>query len=320
MWKFLFKRFAQSLVILIAVTLVIFTLIHLAPGDPFIQSINPNVTPELREKMLRDIGFFDPIHVQYLKWLSQIVQGNLGYSIKYGKSVVKVISDYLPNTLLLGLISLFISIIIAIPAGIYSATRRNSGFDYFVTIFTFLGLSIPAFFFGLLLVKWFSFDLKWLPTSGMVSAGGAKFGFARLLDIARHMILPAVVLSLLQTATFMRYTRSSMIEVINQDFIRTARAKGVKEKKVIHKHAFRNALLSVITIFSFSIPSVFSGAVLTETIFVWPGIGRINYDAILGRDYPLVMGIMLLMAVIILLSNLLADVLYALADPRIRYD
>ncbi|PID79760.1 MAG: peptide permease [Clostridiales bacterium] len=320
MIKYITRRLLQSIVILFGVTLVIFILIHLAPGDPFIQSMNPNITPELREKMLRDIGYYDPLAVQYFKWLGQALQGNLGYSIKFNKPVIRVIGDYLPNTILLGAISLLLSLLIALPAGIFSSTKRNSVFDYMVTIFTFIGLSIPAFFFGLLLIKWLTYDYNLLPTSGMVSAGMHLEGAAFIADVAKHIILPTIVLSLLQTATFMRYTRSSMIEVIGEDYIRTARAKGLGEGKVIYKHAFRNALISIITIITLSIPTVFSGAVLTETIFVWPGIGRVNYDAILGRDYPLIMGIMLLMAVIILLSNFLADILYAFADPRIRYD
>ncbi len=320
MTKYIIRRFFQSIIILFGVTLVIFIIIHLAPGDPFIQSMNPNITHELREKMLRDIGYYDPIGIQYFKWLGQAIQGNLGYSIKFNKPVVQVIGDYLPNTILLGVLSLIVSLGIALPAGIFSSTKRNSLFDYIVTIFTFIGLSIPAFFFGLLLIKWLTFDVNLLPTSGMVTAGMNLSGLDFIIDVAKHMILPTIVLSLLQTATFMRYTRSSMIEVIGEDYIRTARAKGLSEHKVIYKHAFRNALISIITIITLSIPTVFSGAVLTETIFVWPGIGRVNYDAILGRDYPLIMGIMLLMAVIILLSNFLADILYAFADPRIRYD
>ena len=320
MKKFLIRRILQSILILIGVTLVIFFLIHLAPGDPFIQSLNPNVTPEMRERMLNDIGYFDPIHIQYFKWFGQVLRGNLGYSTQFGKPVISVIMDYLPNTILLGMVSLLISLAIAIPAGVFSATRRNTPFDYLVTILSFIGLSIPAFFFGLLLIKWFAYDMALFPTSGMVSIGQNYVGWEKFLDIAKHMVLPAIVLSLLHTATFMRYTRSSMIEVIDQDYIRTARAKGLLEKVVVYKHAFRNALISIITVITLSIPGVFSGAVLTETIFVWPGIGRVNYDAIGRRDYPLIMGILLLMAVIILLSNLLADVLYAVADPRIRYD
>ncbi len=320
MKKFLIRRILQSIVILVGVTLVIFFLIHRAPGDPFIQSLNPNVTPEMRERMLNDIGYYDPIYVQYFKWLGQVLQGNLGYSTQFGKPVVAVIMDYLPNTILLGLVSLVISLLISIPAGILSATKRNTPFDYIVTVLSFLGLSIPAFFFGLLLIKWFAYDIPIFPTSGMVSIGQKYVGWDKFVDIAKHMILPALVLSLLNTATFMRYTRSSMIEVIDQDYIRTARAKGLLEKAVIYKHAFRNALISIITVITLSIPGIFSGAVLTETIFVWPGIGRVNYDAISRRDYPLIMGVLLMMAVIILLSNLLADILYAVADPRIRYD
>ncbi len=320
MKQYLFRRLLQSVAILFGVSIVIFLLIHLAPGDPFIQSMNPNVTPELREKMLRDIGYYDPIYIQYFKWMFSALKGNLGYSIQFAKPVTEVISDYLPNTILLGSTSLMLSLLIAIPAGVFSAIRRNSIADYGVTIFSFIGLSIPAFFFGLLLIKWFAFDWPILPTSGMVTIGSDYQGVNKTLDILRHLILPTVVLALLHTATFMRYTRSAMIEVLDQDFIRTARAKGVREQFVIWKHAFRNALLSIITIITLSIPGIFSGAVLTETIFVWPGIGRVNYDAIGRRDYPLVMGIMLMLAVVILLSNLLADILYAVADPRIRYD
>lgn len=320
MKKYFISRLLQSIIILLGVTLVVFFLIHLAPGDPFIQTLNPNVTPEVREKMLRAIGYYDPIIIQYFKWLGQVLTGNLGYSIQFGRPVINVIGDYLPNTILLGLVSLLLSLCIAIPAGIHSSVKRGGLFDIIVTFFCFLGISIPAFFFGLLLIKWFAFDLNLFPTSGMVSIGKNYQGWARFFDVMEHMFLPTLVLSLANTATFMRYTRSSMIEVIDQDYIRTARAKGLLEHAVIHKHAFRNALISLITVITLSIPEIFSGAVLTETIFVWPGIGRVNYDAIGRRDYPLVMGILLLLAVVILLSNLLADLLYAVADPRIRYD
>lgn len=320
MFSYIIKRIIQSLIILIGVTIIIFTLIHMAPGDPLLQSLDPSVSAEVREEMLRDIGYYDPIHVQYFKWLGRAVQGDLGYSIKFKKPVSDVIGEYLPNTFILGLISMILSIVIAIPAGIISATKKNTITDYIVTVISFIGLSIPAFFFGLLMIKWLAYDLDIFPISGMITVGENLTGFSKWMDIGKHAVLPAMVLALLQTATLMRYTRSSMIEVIDQEYIRTARAKGVSEFLVINKHAFRNALISIITIITMQIPFLFSGAVLTETIFVWPGIGRINYNAIVGRDYPLIMGIMLLLAVIILLSNLLADILYAAADPRIRYD
>jgi peptide/nickel transport system permease protein len=318
MFNYTIKRLLQALIVLVGVTVVIFVLIHLAPGDPLLQSMDPSVSSEVREEMLEKIGYYDPIHIQYFKWVGRALTGDLGFSIKFKKPVSMVIMEYLPNTMLLGVVSMILSIAIAIPAGIVSATRKNSITDYIVTVFSFLGLSIPAFFFGLLLIKWFAYDMAIFPVSGMISIGKNLSGMSRYLDILRHLVLPALVLALLQTATLMRYTRSSMIEVIDQDYIRTARAKGVKEKIVIYRHAFRNALISIITIITMQIPFLFSGAVLTETIFVWPGIGRINYNAIIGRDYPLIMGIMLLLAVIILGSNFLADILYAVADPRIR--
>ena len=220
---------------------------------------------------------------------------------------------------MLGLAALILSTAIAIPAGIISATRRNSIFDYVGTILSFVGISIPAFFFGLLMIKIFSFDLKLFPISGMTTVGENYNGLALVKDIAAHMVLLTIVLALLQTATLMRYTRSSMLEVFDQDYIRTARAKGLSERVVTNKHAFKNALIPVITILSMQIPSLFSGAVLTETIFVWPGIGRLSYTAILDRDYPLIMALLLLTTVIILICNLIADLLYALIDPRIRY-
>lgn len=320
MFNYILKRVIQSIFILIGVTIIIFTLVHMAPGDPLLQSMDPSVSVEIREEMLRDMGYYDPIYVQYFKWLGRLSNGDLGYSIKYKKPVFNVIGEYLPNTFLLGFASLILSIVIAIPAGIISAIKKNTIFDYIVTTISFIGLSIPAFFFGLLMIKWFAYDLNIFPISGMITVGENLTGIDKWKDMGMHLVLPAVVLALLQTATLMRYTRSSMIEVIDQDYIRTARAKGVSEKKVINTHAFRNALISIITIITMQIPFLFSGAVLTETIFVWPGIGRINYDAIIGRDYPLIMGIMLLLAVIILLSNLLADILYAVVDPRIRYN
>lgn len=319
MERYAIRRLAQAVLIVLCVSLIVFIFINLAPGDPYTQRLDPSVSAEVREEMLERLGYYNPVHIKYFKWLSAVAHGDLGYSIKYKKPVADVIGERLPNTIVLGLAALILSTAIAIPAGIISATRRNSIFDYVGTILSFVGISIPAFFFGLLMIKIFSFDLKLFPISGMTTVGENYNGLALVKDIAAHMVLPTIVLALLQTATLMRYTRSSMLEVFDQDYIRTARAKGLSERVVTNKHAFKNALIPVITILSMQIPSLFSGAVLTETIFVWPGIGRLSYTAILDRDYPLIMALLLLTTVIILICNLIADLLYALIDPRIRY-
>jgi peptide/nickel transport system permease protein len=282
--------------------------------------MDPSISQEVVEQMLTKLGYYDPLPVQYFKWISRAIQGDFGFSIQYKQPVIDVIASKLGNTFLLSFCALTMTVLIAIPAGVFSATKQYSFFDYFVTFVAFIGISIPAFFFGLLLIKWFAVDLKALPISGMITVGKNYTGMARVIDIAKHLVLPTIVLGLLETATLMRYTRSSMLEVKNQDYIRTARAKGVSERRVNFVHALRNALIPVITILSMQIPFLFSGALLTETIFVWPGIGRLNYEAVLSRDYPLIMGILMMLAIIILLSNFLADILYAFVDPRIKYE
>lgn len=320
MKKYLIKRLVQSVFILFCVTVIIFIFINLAPGDPYTQRLDPSVSAELREELLQKMGYYDPLQIKYAKWIGGVAHGDFGYSITYKKPVWDVIMERLPNTLLLGFCAIALSTAIAIPAGMLSATKRNTIFDYLATIVSFIGISIPAFFFGLLLLKLFSFDLGIFPISGMTTIGSNFVGFDKAQDILSHLILPTIVLALLQTATLMRYTRSSMLDVLGQDYIRTARANGLKESVVINTHAFKNALIPIITILSIQIPAIFSGAVLTETIFVWPGIGRLSYTAILDRDYPLIMALLFMTTVMILLSNLIADILYAAVDSRIRYE
>ena len=320
MKKYLIKRLVQSVFILFCVTVIIFIFINLAPGDPYTQRLDSSVSAELREELLQKMGYYDPLQIKYAKWIGGVAHGDFGYSITYKKPVWDVIMERLPNTLLLGFCAIALSTAIAIPAGMLSATKRNTIFDYLATIVSFIGISIPAFFFGLLLLKLFSFDLGIFPISGMTTIGSNFVGFDKAQDIVSHLILPTIVLALLQTATLMRYTRSSMLDVLGQDYIRTARAKGLKESVVINTHAFKNALIPIITILSIQIPAIFSGAVLTETIFVWPGIGRLSYTAILDRDYPLIMALLFMTTVMILLSNLIADILYAAVDSRIRYE
>ncbi|MBU3207285.1 ABC transporter permease [Clostridium algidicarnis] len=320
MKKYIYKRLTTTLIVLFGVSIVVFAMVHMQPGNPYIQMINPNIPAEQTEIMLKKLGFYDPLPIKYIKWVRRAVVGDFGYSIQFKEPVLSVINSRIWNTLLLSIVSSIISTAIAIPVGVISATKRNSTFDYLATIISFIGISIPSFFFGLLLIKMLSFDTTIFPISGMRTAGESYTGIKAFVDVAKHMVLPSLVLSFMNIAALMKYTRSSMIEVINKDYMRTAKAKGLKNRTVIWKHGFKNALITIITVLCMQIPYLFSGALLTETIFIWPGIGRLNYDAVLNRDYPLIMGILMIVAIIILLSNLVADVLYSIVDPRITYE
>lgn len=320
MRKYVVKRLIQTIPVLIGISIIVFALVNLQPGDPFSTMMDPNLSQEMKEQMLQKLGYNDPLPVQYFKWLMRAVCGDLGYSIAFKQPVVSVIGNCIGNTVILSICSLILSTVIAIPCGVISATHVRTKIDYAVTIFSFMGLSIPAFFFGMILIKIFSVDLGWLPISGMVTTGVSLSGWGLAFDIAKHMILPMVVLGLMNTASLMRYTRADMIEILKADYIRTARAKGVKKRIIIYVHALKNELLPLITVITMQIPSLISGALLTETIFVWPGIGRLNYNAVMARDYPLIIGIVMMVAVISLFANLLADVLYAVVDKRVKYD
>lgn len=318
MRDYIFKRIITSIVMLIGVSIIIFTLVQLQPGNPYSTMISPTVSQDTVHKMLKDIGYYDPIWIKYIKWLGRVLHGDFGYSIQYKLPVLTVINSRIWNTFLLSIVSFIISSSIAILLGVIAASKQNSIFDNITTVVSFIGLSIPTFFFGLLLVKWLSFDANLLPTSGMSTLGEDYTGIKAIIDVVRHMIMPVIVLSITQVASLMRYTRSSMIDVLSQEYIRTARAKGLNKKLTIWKHGFRNSLISIVTILCMQLPSLFSGALITETIFIWPGIGRLNYEAVVNRDYPLIMGITMMLAILIVFSNLLADVLYAVIDPRIK--
>lgn len=320
MFKYTLKKILSSIIVLFGISIVIFTLVHLQPGNPYITMIDPSVSPEILKEMLTKIGYYDPIHIKYIKWLTRCLQGDFGYSIYYSKPVLSVISTRMYNTIILGVFALIISLILGVTIGIFSAIKKNTMFDYTVTVFSFIGVSIPAFFFGLILIKVFSFDLNIFPTSGMSTLGADYTGISALLDVLHHMVLPGLVLALLQCTAFIRYTRSAMIEVLDKEYLVTARAKGLTKVQAIFKHGFKNALIPIVTVIFLQIPFLFSGALLTETVFVWPGIGRLSYEAVLNRDYPLIMGILMILSIIILLSNLIADILYAIIDPRIKYD
>lgn len=322
MFNYLVRRLLLMIPVIIGISMIVFLLINIAPGDPYraMLETNPNITAEDYENMLRSIGYYDPLPVKYVKWASQVLSGNLGYSIDSKEPIASLLPRRLANTLTLSLPALILSTMIAVPLGVLSATRQYSRLDHILSILAFLGISIPAFFLALLFIKFVAFDLGWFPIQGMGSIMRGYTGWRLVLDRLYHMVLPVTVLTLVQVASRMRYTRSAMLEVIRQDYIRTARAKGLPEKRVIYKHALRNALIPVITVLSMSLGSILSGAVLTETVFMWPGMGTMVYRAISNRDYPVVMAGTMVLAIVMLFANLLADVMYAVVDPRIRYD
>lgn len=321
MRNYLIRRTLQLIPVFVIIVVAIFFLIHSAPGDPVTSMIDPKMTAEAKAEIRANMGLDQPIWKQFLAWCGQLLHGNLGYSTIYKRPVTEVIGSFIWPTFLLAMFALIISLLIGIPAGIISATRQYSLRDNALSFFSLIGISMPSFFFGLLLIKFLSFDLKLFPMFGMIdqSVRNASWG-ARALNTLWHMILPGIVLGLASTATFMRYTRSAMLDVIRQDYIRTARAKGLREKVVIYRHALRNAMIPIITLLGFQLPGLISGAVITESVFGWPGLGKVGVDAIMGRDYSLLMAVNMMNALVLMIGMLLSDVLYGIADPRIKYD
>lgn len=318
MIRFLVRRLAVSILLLLGVTMIIFCIIRLQPGNPFLNMIQYDTDPAFLETKLEEIGYYDPLPEQYAKWLIRVLHFDLGYSIQYRAPVGQLIAERFANTLLLALSSFVISSVISIVVGILSAMYPNSILDSCMTLLSFIGVSIPVFFFGLLLIKVMGYDLGILPFSGIESLNVTYTGIDRALDILRHMILPVTASALTQTAMLLRYTRSAVLSTVSEDYLSTARAKGMTKNQAILHHGLKNARVSIITVLLNRLPDLLSGALIVETIFVWPGIGLLNYEAILNRDYPLIMGVTLLIAMIVIGCNLLADLLYPIADPRIR--
>ena len=319
MRKFVFRRLLQLVPLLIGVSLITFFVMHLAPGDPTALVADPNIDPMDLARIRANWGLDQPLTVQYFYWLGNVLRGDLGTSYLSGRPVLSEILERLPATLLLMIPSFIITLLITIPLGVLSAVRKNSLFDNIVTVLSFIGMATPSFWLGMMLMLLFAVDLGWLPAVGMSDPLLSGGWFVHTLDVIRHMILPLATMTILSLAGITRYQRAAMLEVLDQDFIRVARAKGLPERVVVFKHALRNALIPIVTIMGLSLPALFGGAFIIETIFAWPGMGRLGVIAIFQRNYPLIMGIMLFSAILIMLGNLLADIGYALVDPRIRY-
>ncbi|MGH7458378.1 MAG: ABC transporter permease [Longimicrobiaceae bacterium] len=322
---YVMRRILGSIPLLLGVLTLIFFIIHLAPGDPTARYFNPNVSPEVIEQMRENFGLNDPIHIQYLKWVRSFATGEFGYSFGQMRPIGDILPTVLWNTLQLTLISLVLIFLIGMLVGIVQAVRQYSASDNVLTVLALFFYSMPSFWFALMLILLFSLKAsQWgwpvvFPASQMTSIG---YDFMPLwekaLDRFMHLLLPATALGIGAAAGVARYMRGSMLEVIHQDYIRTARAKGLSERRVIFKHALRNALIPIVTLLGLYLPFLLAGSVLIETIFAWPGMGRLIVDAIFQRDYPLVMATSFVIAAMVVAGNLIADVLYAVVDPRIR--
>lgn len=320
MAKYVLRRLLISIPTLLVISVVIFAILALAPGDPLSQfALNPAIPPEVRENIRRTLGLDQPWPVRYVKWLVAAAQGDLGYSFASRVPVMDLIMQRLPNTLMVLGVAYIISVMLAIPIGVISAVKRYSIFDHSATTFAFMGFSIPTFFTGILLIYLFSIKLRWLPFIYDSRLDVSLFDPGSLLAQLRQSIMPITVLALFQTATLARFVRSEMLENLPQDYVRTARSKGLVERLVVVRHVLRNSLIPVVTLVALGIPTVFAGAVITEQIFRIPGLGDLLIRSIYASDTPVVMGATFIFAVLIVFFNLIADILYGVLDPRIKY-
>ena len=318
MLAYILRRLLYMFITLIVISIISWVIITQAPGSPIALTMDPKVSPKIIEQMEKNYDLDKPVHQQYFLWLQRLFSGTL-YSFKDGRPVVEKIVERIWNTLLLNGVAILIIFSLAIPLGVFSARRQYTLMDYLGTFGAYLGISIPSFWLAYLLILG-TVKLFGYPVLGMRSCVTEDFTQVEIIiDRIWHLILPSVILAIGGIAALSRYTRSSMLEVIRQDYIRTAKAKGLPDETVYYKHALRNALLPIVTLFGFLIPGLIGGSIIMETIFAWPGIGRLAYQAVLARDYPVVMTINTMTAVLVLLGNFFADILYGIADPRIRY-
>jgi len=323
MTRYIIRRLVQAVPLLLLISFTVFMLMQLIPGGPLAAYQNdPDITPEDLARLKEEMGLNVPKHIQYLNWLGNVLRGDLGTSEITRRPALTEITDKLPNTIYLSMTAFLMALLIAIPIGVVSAIRQYSWFDHLMTTFAFVGHSIPVFWLGLIAIIIFNVTLKsatggpFLPGGGMYTIGGER----SFVDYARHLILPAGVLAIYSLATHVRYMRAGMLDVLHQDYIRTAYAKGLRERLVILRHALKNALLPVVTIIGLEIPGLLSGTLITETIFSWPGMGRLFFNSIERGDYAVMMGVLMLSATLVVAFGLLTDIVYAFLDPRIRFD
>jgi len=327
MFKYIIRRLLQLVPVIIGISIVVFMIVHLAPGDPILMMLGEDATPEDYARLQRIYGFDRPIHEQYLRWAGNALQGNLGVSIRQGAPVSTLIYSRLPATIELAFVSVVLAVLLGVPLGVLAAIKRQTPVDFFSMIVALLGVSMPGFWVALMLLTYVALNVGWIP---MFGRGGSIFnGFWQLIttfdgselyDGLRYVMLPAISIGTAMMAIITRLTRSSLLEILGRDYIRTARAKGLTERVVVFKHGLRNALLPVVTVVGIQFGAMLGGAVITETVFAWPGAGRLIVNAIQQRDFPIVQGGVLMMALIFTLVNLTVDLSYAVLNPRIRYD
>lgn len=316
-WKYIVKRLLMAIPTFLGITVLAYFILNLAPGTPLDAMLaDPGITPAELERKRISLGLNQPVYIQYFNWLKMLLQGDMGFSYSTQRPVAAMIIERLPATASLAGTSIVLSLFVAIPLGIFAASKPNSRRDYISGGVSLLMMATPNFFVGLVFIYFFAIVLKWLPSGGMYSSAG---GDKTMMDLARHMVMPCLVLSFQQIGNWVRHMRSGMLEVMQEDYIRTARSKGLRRWNVILKHGLKNALIPVITVVGMSIPSLVGGAVVTEQVFGWPGIGTLMVTAIQARDYPVIMGITVMIAAAVLLANILTDLAYGLLDPRISY-
>jgi ABC-type dipeptide/oligopeptide/nickel transport system permease component len=317
---FILRRALQAIPLIVCIIALNFTLIHVAPGDPIDLIVKEGANETMIKMLRQEFGLDKPFHIQLLSYIRSVFTGNLGYSFTYQVPVLNLILERIPATLLLMFTALFFASFFGIALGVIASTRPFSLTDNFVAFVSLAGYSMPVFWLGQILIILLSLHFDIFPTGGMISMRETYTGFAKVLDVAKHMVLPALCYSMFNFALICRITRTSMLEVLRKDYVTTARSKGLAEKVVVLKHMLRNALIPVVTLIGMSLGMMFAGSVLTETVFSWPGLGRLTYDSIFNRDYPVLMGIFIFVSVAIIIANLLTDLVYSLLDPRIRYD